>query len=149
MFMLPSYHLRYSIIMMKHLWVYGHTILVLCLSGVGVAAEPVCMDHSCRSARYVTQAQYQTLPSGLVHTLQQQFNGRVVSVGPPSGPCKEIRQEITIGGQVEVGIQTACQFPTGAWKTGNFYDVQILTPHQKLIVITVDASTGEIFHVYE
>lgn len=96
-------------------------------------------------------AQNMALPPHIIAGLQRQFNGRVVGITPssaaPGRECREFHNNITIDGQQQQAFGTACLQPDGSWRIENNYDVQVLTQRGKVIIVTIDPSTGRVIGV--
>lgn len=89
----------------------------------------------------------------MIEAIQSRYRGRVVGVMPhnPGGGdgCREFSKQIKIDGKLTKATGLACKDQAGGWKTVNYYDVQVLTHQGRIILLTVDASNGEIIQVRE
>lgn len=113
------------------------------------AANAGCRGGRCESQTLI--AQNITLPPPLIAHIQRQFQGRIIGVTPNTSTsgeaCREFNKNVVINGKRERAYGTACLQQDGTWNTVNHYDVQVLTPQGRVIIVTVDPASGRIITI--
>lgn len=84
------------------------------------------------------------LSQEIVTYIQQKFGGRVIGIRKKLNNCREYIKEINIGGKNAQGYGTACAGEGEDWQTGDMYNVQVMIDDERIIIVTVNGSTGEI-----
>ncbi|MCE3232380.1 MAG: hypothetical protein K0R98_637 [Rickettsiaceae bacterium] len=127
---------------MKRLYLVLFLVVLLGFS----RANAACLDDSICEQESFEIAQNSGLSPSIIDMIQQQYNGRVVSVTPSAG-CKEATRGINIDGKNVQAYDTACQGADGSWNSGAHYDVQVMSDG-RVIIVTI-SQNGSILKVQQ